>query len=394
MAQIDMARMRRHRLDRLRGQLKKLDAAAAVLMDGINVRYATGSRNMQLWTIRNAARYAFVPVEGPLVLFEFAGCEHLSKGLETIAEVRPATTWFFFTSGSRVEERAKRWAAEIADLVAARGGANRRLAIDRVNPAGAAALARLGVEVVDANPAVELARAVKSADEIACMYAAVSVCEAAFHELRQTLRPGLTENELWSVLHATNIRRGGEYIETRLLSSGARTNPWFQESTDKVIRAGELVAVDSDMYGLFGYFADVSRTFFCGPGRPSGAQRTAYALAHEQIRHNMGLIRPGVSFREFSERSWRMPDAYYANRYMSLVHGAGLSGEYPYIPYPGDFAARGYDGAIEQNMLLCVESYMGAAGGADGVKLEELVLVTADGAVPLSTFPFEDELLR
>lgn len=394
LAQIDMARLRRHRLGRLREQLEKHDVGGCVLMDGINVRYATGSRNMQIWTIRHTARYVFVAVEGPVVLFEFAGCEHLPKGIETIDEVRPATTWFFFTSGPRVPERAGKWAAELADLLTAHGGGNRRLAVDRVNPVGAAALAALGVEVVDANPAVEVARSIKSADEIACMYASLSVCEAGFHEMREALRPGLTENELWSLLHAANIRRGGEYVETRLLSSGARTNPWFQESTDKVIRAGELVAVDSDLYGLYGYFADISRTFFCGPGRPSGAQRTAYSLAHEQIHHNMELIKPGVGFRELSEKSWQMPDIYYPNRYMSLVHGAGLCGEYPYIPYPKDFAVRGYDGQIEENMLLCVESYIGAVGATDGVKLEQLVLVTRDGAVPLSTFPFEEELLR
>jgi Xaa-Pro dipeptidase len=394
LAQIDMARLRRYRLGRLREQLTAQDLGACVLADGINVRYATGSRNMQIWTIRNPARYVFVPAEGPVVLFDFGGCEHLSRGLETVDEVRPATTWFFFTSGPRVEERAKQWAAEIADLVAAHGGGNRRLGVDRVNPAGVTALAAHGLQVVDANPAVEHARAVKSPDEIACLYAAISVCEAGFARVRAALQPGLTENELWSILHQTNIAMGGEYIETRLLSSGPRTNPWFQESSDRVIRAGDLVAIDSDMYGRFGYFADVSRTFFCGPGRPSGEQRELYGLAHEQIHHNMELLRPGVSFRELSEKSWKMPDAYLANRYMTLVHGAGLSGEYPYITYPQDFPTKGYDGLVEANMTLCVESYIGAAGGAEGVKLEQLVLVTGRGAVPLSTFPFEDALLR
>jgi Xaa-Pro aminopeptidase len=393
LAQLDMARLRRYRLGRLREQLKEQDLGACVLADGINVRYATGSRNMQIWTIRNPARYVFVPAEGPVVLFDFGGCEHLSRGLETVDEVRPATTWFFFTSGPRVEERAKQWAAEIADLVAAHGGGNRRLGVDRVNPAGVTALAAHGLQVVDANPAVEHARAIKSPDEIACLYAAISVCEAGFARVRDALEPGLTENELWSILHQTNIAMGGEYIETRLLSSGPRTNPWFQESSDRVIRAGDLVAIDSDMYGRFGYFADVSRTFFCGPGRPSGEQRELYGLAHEQIHHNMELLRPGVSFRELSEKSWKMPDAYLANRYMTLVHGAGLSGEYPYITYPQDFSTKGYDGLVEASMTLCVESYIGAAGGAEGVKLEQLVLVTGRGAVPLSTFPFEDALL-
>lgn len=391
---IDMAKLRRYRLARLKEQLKKFDHAACVLFDGINIRYATGSRNMQIWTLRTPARYAFVAAEGPVVLFDFQGCEHLSQGIEIIDEVRPALTWFYFTSGPRVEERAKKWAAEIADLVKRHGGGNNRLAIDRINPIGAAALAEHGIQVVDASPPVEQARAVKSPEEIAGMCAALSVCEAGFANMREVLEPGLTENELWSVLHETNIAMGGEYIETRLLSSGGRTNPWFQEASDRVIRAGELVAVDSDLIGPFGFFADISRTFFCGPGRPTGEQRRIYSLAHEQIHRNMELLRPGVGFREFSEKSWPMPEEFLPNRYMALVHGAGLCGEYPYIAYPQDFAAKGYDGVIEENMTLCVESYMGAKGGTEGVKLEQQVLVTKDGAVPLSTFPFEEELLR
>ena len=93
---------------------------------------------------------------------------------------------------------------------------------------------------------------------------------------RRTARafaPGITENELWSLLHRAVIRANGDYIETRLLSSGARTNPWMQESSDKKIAAGELVGLDTDIVGPFGYYADFSRTFFCGKGRPTKRQR-------------------------------------------------------------------------------------------------------------------------
>jgi Creatinase/Prolidase N-terminal domain len=155
LAQMDMTRLRRYRLGRLRDEFRKRDYSACVLSDGIDVRYATGSRNMQVWTVRNPARYVFVPVDGPVVLFDFGGGEHLSRGLETVDEVRLATTWFFFTAGPRVEERTKQWAAEIADLVRAHCGGDRRLAVDRLNPVGVAALAAQGIEVLDANPAVE-----------------------------------------------------------------------------------------------------------------------------------------------------------------------------------------------------------------------------------------------
>jgi hypothetical protein len=62
-------------------------------------------------------------------------------------------------------------------------------------------------------------------------------------------RPGLTEDDIWAVLHAENIRRGGEWIETRLLASGPRTNPWFQECGPRTIQQNEIVAFDTDLIG-------------------------------------------------------------------------------------------------------------------------------------------------
>lgn len=390
---IDLVRLRRYRSDRIRAELRARDYAGAVFCDTINVRYATGSRNMQVWTLRSPARYVFVATEGPTIMFEFGGCDHLVRELESIQEIRPATSWFFFTSGPRMPERAGRWAAELADLVVRHGGGNRRLAVDRVNPEGFAALQSLGIDVRDGQEVAERARAIKSPDEIACMRAAIAVCESALAQVRAAVRPGVSENELLAILNAANIAGGGEYIETRLLSSGPRTNPWFQESSNRQVQAGELVALDTDMIGPHGFFADMSRTFLCGDGKASGAQRDLYALAHEQVETNMALLRPGTSFRELMQKSWAVPQRFIKHRYMGLVHGAGLCGEYPYIPYPQDFDAKGYDGLIEENMTLCVESFMGDERGGEGVKLEQLVLVTKDGPKALTSFPFEERLL-
>ena len=390
---VDMARLRAYRLGRFRAELKARDYCGALLFDPLNIRYATGSRNMAVWTLHNIARYAFVPAEGPITLFDFHGCAHLSKDLETIAEVRPALTWMFFYSGHRAPQKAKRWAAEIADLVQAHGGGNRRLAVDHADPLPAAALAGHGIALFDAQEPMEIARAVKSADEIACMGASIAACEAGMARMREALRPGITENQLWALLHETNIALGGEWIETRLLSSGGRTNPWFQECGDRVIRAGELVSFDTDLIGPFGYCADLSRTFFCGPGRASDEQRRLYGLAMDQIHHNIALLKPGLGFRELSERAWQLPASVRPNRYSTVIHGVGLADEYPHCPYAEDFDFSGYDGAFSPGMTICVESYIGEVGGSDGVKLEQQVLITDTGVELLSTFPFEDQLL-
>src|SRR5262249_15719246 len=152
-----------------------------------------------------------------------------------------------------VTEKARIWAAEIADLMAQCCGAGRRLAVDILDPAGTQALMDLGIRVRDGREVLELARSIKSKEEIDCMLIAVSVCEAGFERLKAVIRPGVTENQLWSIFHQTNIAAGGEFIETRLLSSGGRTNPWFQECGERIIRSGDLICHDADMIGPYGY---------------------------------------------------------------------------------------------------------------------------------------------
>ena len=219
------------------------------------------------------------------------------------------------------------------------------------------------------------------------------VTEVAVGKLREAIRPGTTETQLWSVLHQSVIAQNGDYCETRLLSAGQRTNPWFQETAHSVIGENELIALDTDVVGCHGYYSDFSRTFHAGPGKPSAAQRELYRTAHEQVHHNMDILKPGMSFRDYADRAWNIPDGYYANRYYLSAHGVGMTGEYPYLYHHGDFPDAGYDGEILPGMTICVESYIGEDGGAEGVKLEQQVLVTESGIELLSRFPFEDSLL-
>nr|MBV9785817.1 aminopeptidase P family protein [Acidisphaera sp.] len=392
--QPDMARMRAYRLGRVQAELKRLGYAAAVLFDPINIRYASGSRNMAVWTLHNPARYLFVPAHGRCVLFDYHGCEHLSDGLETIAEVRKARSVFFFSGGNRMGERATLWAKELADLLREKIGEERRIAFDKLDPTPLRALEALGYEVGDAQEPCELARSVKSPDEIACMLQALSVCEAGIYKMQEWLKPGLSEIELWAQFDETNTRLGGEWLECRLLASGGRTNPWFHEANDRLIRAGDLVAFDTDQIGPFGYCADISRTLHCGPGRPTPAQRELYTLACEQIAYNLELVKPGVNVFEFAERSWRIPQRFVEQRYSCLAHGVGLCDEWPSFPHREDIAlGRGYDATMVPGMTLCVESYIGEVGGGEGVKLEQQVLVTENGYQLLSTFPLEERLL-
>jgi Xaa-Pro dipeptidase len=383
----DLDALRAWRLARVRAGLGARGYAGAVLTDPINVRYATDSTNMQLWCLHNAVRYAFVATEGPVVLFDFHGCRHLSAHLPLIDEIRPGRPWFFFKSGSRVAEHAGIFAAEIVDLLRAHGGGNRRLAVDKINPEGLRALEVAGGEVYDGQEVMERARAIKSADEIRAMRCAVAACEAGMAAMQSALRPGISEQELWAELHKANIARGGEWIETRLLASGERINPWFQECSSRVIETGDLVAFDTDLIGPYGYCADISRTWICGEMRPSDRQQAMLRLAIDQIEHNRALLRPGLAFAEFGERAFDLPERYRANRYSVVAHGVGLSDEYPAIYYPEDAARSGYDGKFEADMTLCLESYIGEEGGPDGIRLEQQLLITEHGTKLLSSYP-------
>ncbi|MBO9475795.1 aminopeptidase P family protein [Shimia sp. R10_1] len=391
---IDLKAVRLYRLGRVRDQMKRFDVDAVILSDPINIRYATGARNMQVFSQRNAPSRYLLLTANKSILFEFTGCLHLGQGFETIDEVRPAKTASFVAAGPHIADRERAWAAEMADLITELVGPGASVGLERLNAGTAIAMKACGLRIVDAQEPVEMARAIKSDEEMKCVNASLRATEIGVGKLRDAIRPGMTENELWSVLHQSVIAQNADYCETRLLNAGARTNPWFQETSSNVIGENELIALDTDVVGCHGYYSDFSRTFHSGPGAPSAAQRDLYKVAFEQVHHNMGILKPGMSFRDYANRAWNIPEEYYQNRYYLSAHGCGMTGEYPYLYHRGDFPDAGYDGEILPGMTLCVESFIGKASEGEGVKLEQQVLVTETGVELLSRFPFEDDLLR
>ena len=158
------------------------------------------------------------------------------------------------------------------------------------------------------------------------------------------------------------------------------------------LEAGDLVGLDTDMVGPFGYCADISRTFFCGPGTPSARQRELHSLAVAEVEHNRALLRPGLTFAEFQSQALVMDERYHENSYSCVLHGVGMSDEYPRINAVHRGPVPPYEGCFEPGMVVCVESYVGAAGERDGVKYEEMVLITHDGTEQLTTFPLDAAL--
>ena len=384
--EIDFDRLRSYRLDRVKKELSKREIGACILFDPVNVRYALDTTNMSIYNMHNLTRYCFIPVSGPVILYEYFNCEHLAKHLTLIDEIRQGITWDYFSVGDQVENQLKKWTGEVENLMNSHCGKNKRLAVDVCNGPGILALNKIGLEIIEGKEILEQARKIKSKEEIQCMKASMEVCEKGVRLMRKELKAGITEDELWALLHKTNIENGGEWIEGRILSSGPRTNPWMQEASNRIVQQNEIVSFDTDMVGPYGYCADISRTFVEGH-KFNSEQKKIYQMAIDHIHHNAELIKPGLSFKEFVTKSWVLPEAYYGNRYPCIVHGIGLCDEWPMVKYPTEVTDE--KGQFEKDMTITVESYIGEVGGEEGVKLEQQYLIKENGLELLSHHPLE-----
>jgi Xaa-Pro aminopeptidase len=375
-------------LDRLRASLRGHDIAAALLVDPVNVRYATGTAIMPVWTLHSIDRDVLVPAEGEPVLWETPSAPRDFVSPCPGIETRLATYYAVFGSGELAVGKAAAFAADVVAVLRERGIAGERIGVDRLDAYGFLALQEAGVHVVPAQLAVERARAVKGPEEIELIRRSVQVCDTAVTALRDALQPGMTENEAWGLLVGREFALGGEYVECRLLSSGPRTNPWFQEASDRPIEPGDLVAFDTDLIGPAGYLADLSRTYLVGSTKPTARQQRLYADAQAFLAEIIAELKPGAAFDEAGERlSRRYPAHYHAERYPFIAHSSGLSDEHPTLLFQDR-----HSGEVEAGMVFSVEAYMGVEGEDEGVKLEEQVLVTAGGVEVLSTAPHDEHL--
>lgn len=385
--------LREYRLSRLVGELQRRDIGGLLMFDPLNIRYATDSTNMQLWVTHNPCRACLVTADGYMVLWDFHAGEHLSAHLPLVKEVRHGASFFYFESADRAGEHAAAFVDQVDDLMRARVGGNRRLAVDKIEIAGLRALDAKGFEVSEGQDVTEHARKIKNGNELNAMRCAIASCEAAMAEMQIAAVPGMSEVAAWAELQKGNHIRGGEWIETRILSSGVRTNPWFQECGPRVMQNGDILAFDTDLIGPYGYCADLSRTWKIGDQPPTDYEKDIYKAAYEHIRYNMALLKPGVSFQELMENGQVLPEKYRHQRYGVMYHGVGLCDEYPSLRYPEDWEASGYHGVLEPGMCLCVEVYFGEVGGPCGIKLEDQVVITEDGFENLTNYPFEETLL-
>ncbi|MDX5401989.1 MAG: Xaa-Pro peptidase family protein [Rhodobacterales bacterium] len=393
----DLPAMRQYRFDRLVRFINDRDYAGLLLFDPLNIRYATDSTNMQLWNTHNPFRAVLICADGYMVIWDYKNAMFLSRFNPLVREQRSGADLFYFDRGDKVDVAADVFANEVRALLQAHAGTNTRLAVDKIMLHGLRALEAQGLQIMEGEELTEKARAVKGPDEILAMRCAAHACEAAVTAMEHAARSGIpggrmSEDDVWSVLHAENIRRGGEWIETRLLASGPRTNPWFQECGPRIIQNNEIVAFDTDLIGAYGICIDISRTWWIGdrPPRPDMIAAMQHGLEH--IRHNMELLKPGVPLRDLTFKAHQLDPQYQRGKYGCLMHGVGLCDEWPLITYPDGFVEGAYDYLLEPGMVLCVEALVSPENGDFSIKLEDQVLITETGHENLTRYPFDAAL--
>jgi Xaa-Pro aminopeptidase len=394
LVEIDYGRMHRERVARAQGSLKRRGIGAVLVFNPLNVRYVSYPGIAIVTTLYYTYRWALIPAEGKVILWEplFPGQEPGRQADSApdyfTGEIRPAHGFSYFLYGPGGHENARLLATEVVDVLAERGLTGERIGIDRLDGIAVAELTAAGVEVCDGQVPLDFARSIKTVDELALLRENARTTAVGLGVLQERLVPGVTENQLWGSFMGSVLSDGAEYSGTRMLSSGQRTNPWMQEATNRVVQRGELVGLDTDLCGRFGYMTDVSRTYLCGD-KPTDDQRRLYQDAYEFVYGNIPDMRVGASIAELGEKlKARCPEEYFEQRYVLLAHGVGVCDEYPSIKW-----ADHYEGELEASMVLSVEAYCGRVGGRDGVKLEEQIILGGQGPEIITSCANHDERL-
>ncbi len=387
---VDINRLRKDRLHKLQAEMAAADIEAVLFFDPVNIRYAIGSRLNETFGLRFKGAHVLVPQEGRPVFFD-SNELHTERFAED-AEMLPAIGVEFWLLGEFTRDSTLEWAQVIKDTLVSLGISSQRLGIDRLDAFTFNALQERGFSFVDALEPLSRARSIKTPDEIALVRQACAIGDVGLAKVQEAIKPGVTENDLFALLQHYNLSRGGERIDGKLLTAGGNTNPWIKrDASDRLVMPGNLVAIDTDMAGPLGYFADISRTYLCGDVNPNEEQMDAYKRAYDYIYSTIPYFVPGASFAEVAEKAPTIPAEYNRNRYPLMAHGAGMSDEWPaiYFKDPRPDEPANYPGEIRENMVICMEASFGREHGTEQVKLEEQLLIKADGPEILSQAPFD-----
>ncbi|HSB91235.1 MAG TPA: Xaa-Pro peptidase family protein [Anaerolineales bacterium] len=235
-----------------------------------------------------------------------------------------------------------------------------------------------GVRLGSAEAVLEPLRAVKSPAELASIERAMAVAEAALGATLPSIRAGLTEREAASELTLQLLKAGSEpeLPFNPIVASGPNAALPHAVPTDRRLRVGDLLIVDWGAT-VDGYISDLTRTFALGNVEPEWHKVHA-TLAEANAAGRMA-VRPGAACREVDHAARSVVEAAgYGPKFLHRTgHGIGLEAhEPPYIRADNEaLLAPGMTFTVEPGIYL---------EGRGGIRIEDNVVVTADGGRTLS----------
>jgi Xaa-Pro aminopeptidase len=389
---VDYPRLRSERLERARAALRASDLGAVLLFDQNNIRYVT-STHIGEWARDKSARCVLLPRQGDPVLWDFGSA---ARHHQLYAPWLPATSWRAGVSSMR---GAMARHTGVPDLLAGHiheelrehGLEQEPLGIDLTDMETLASLHRLGVATADGAPVMLSARKIKTRDEIALLDHAAAIVDAVYERIYELLRPGVREHEIVSEAQRLLFELGSEQVEAINAVSGDRCNPHPHVFSDRLLRPGDQAFFDI-IHSFMGYRTCYYRTFCVGGATQS--QLDAYKQCREWLDAAIDLVRPGVRTDAIAavwptahELGFPSEEACFG---LQFGHGLGVGlYEAPMISRLHSFDAPA---EIEEGMVFALETYCPASDGRSAARIEEEVLVTAEGPEILTRFP-ADELL-
>ena len=389
---IDFPRLRRERLDRAQASLRESDLGALLLFDPNNIRYVT-STHIGEWARDKNARFTMVFRDDPPILWDFGSA---ARHHQLYAPWLPLESWRAGVTsmrGAMPHETGvpAAMAQSVHRELAERGIENEPLGIDMSDLVTLEALHALGIATVDAQRVMLHARRLKTEDEQALLRHAATIVDAVYERIYELLRPGVREHELVAEAHRVLFELGSEQVEAINAVSGDRCNPHPHVFSDRLIAPGDQAFFDI-IHSYMGYRTCYYRTFSVGSATQS--QVDAYRRCRQWLDDAIDLVRPGMTTDRIAEVWPAAEELGFANEAscFGLQFGHGLGVGLYESPMISRLHSFDHPVEIEAGMVFALETYCPADDGRSAARIEEEVLVTADGCDILTKFP-ADELL-
>jgi Xaa-Pro dipeptidase len=387
---VDFDRLRRERLERAKRALAQSELGALLCFDMANIRYLTAT-HIGTWAMDKLIRFCLLPQGDEPIMWDFGSAARHHKLFNPWLGEERSRAGISTLRGS-VEGRAEAVAQKIRVELDARGLSGEPLGVDVVELPVLRALEAEGIPVVDGQAFMQDVRKIKTGDEISLLNTACSMVDAAYDELFRAMRPGMRENDCVALVNRVLYELGSEHVEGVNAISGERCSPHPHVFTDRMLRPGDPAYFDI-LHAYNGYRTCYYRTFAVGSA--SRAQVEAYRRCRDILDRAIGMIRPGVStadvvatFPEAHEFGFPDEEAAFALQY---GHGVGLSiWEKPIFSRLVSFD---HPEVIEEGMVFALETFWPAADGWSAARIEEQLVVTADGCELITRFPAEELLV-